>query len=281
MTALPARCRKTNDAPRVPTSTILRVRRSRAEWACVGLEGFGADGLGLLRFPASGSRSGAVHRAAPAAGGTPGCGTRRQRRSAADSRNGHFGYRNRHLGGHRGGNRRSRSRQSRHLHRSRELPDELTAGQGRLLGNNLRQVLAAHRRRAVRSPKQRFRPRVGRCLRATGERLHPNRDLRGEHRRLRGQRGAFFGQFGVQWRRRDAVGRFGRADDHPAAARVLDQVSGVPGWDHPLLAGGFGKSGGGFRLAHITFQRFLLLLQHAGLLAGVAELVRTLRGGGG
>ena len=32
MTALPARCRKINDAPRVPTSTIWRVRRSRAEW---------------------------------------------------------------------------------------------------------------------------------------------------------------------------------------------------------------------------------------------------------
>src|ERR1700757_4446474 len=32
MTTLPARCRKTNDAPRVPTSTSWRVRRSRAEW---------------------------------------------------------------------------------------------------------------------------------------------------------------------------------------------------------------------------------------------------------
>jgi hypothetical protein len=31
MTALPALCRKTNDAPRVPSSTAWRVRRSRAE----------------------------------------------------------------------------------------------------------------------------------------------------------------------------------------------------------------------------------------------------------
>src|ERR1700733_33053 len=34
MTELPARCGKTNDAPRVPASTAWRVRRSRAEWPC-------------------------------------------------------------------------------------------------------------------------------------------------------------------------------------------------------------------------------------------------------
>ncbi len=34
MTALPARCRNTNDAPRVPTSTTCRVRRSRRRVTC-------------------------------------------------------------------------------------------------------------------------------------------------------------------------------------------------------------------------------------------------------
>ena len=103
----------------------------------------------------------------------------------------------------------------------------------------------------------------------------------GERRRLRGRRGRCVGQLGVQRRRRNAVGRLGRADHHPVAGRVLDQVGGVPGRDHALLARRFGQRRCGFRLAHIAFQRLLLLLQHPVLLAGVAQLVGTLGGVGG
>ena len=65
MTALPARCRKTKDAPRVPTSTTCRVRRSRAEWPSAASDRAAAPDfwpygipfvpahLGLCAFPAS------------------------------------------------------------------------------------------------------------------------------------------------------------------------------------------------------------------------------------
>ena len=47
-------------------------------------------------------------------------------------------------------------------------------------GNSLRQVLAADRRRAVRSAQQLLGPGRGRRRRSAGARLHPDRDLRAE-----------------------------------------------------------------------------------------------------
>ena len=103
----------------------------------------------------------------------------------------------------------------------------------------------------------------------------------GKRRRCRGRRRALFGELGVQRWRRHPVGRLGRADDHPVPGRVLDQVRGVPRRDHALLAGRLRQRRCGFRLAHIAFQRLLLLLQQPGLLAGVAQLVGALGGVGG
>ena len=89
------------------------------------------------------------------------------------------------------------------------------------------------------------------------------------------------GSLAVQRRWRDAVGRFGCADHHPVAARVLDQVGGVPRRDHALLAGRLGQRRRGLRLAHIAFERFLLLQQRPRPLPGVAQVVGPLGRVGG
>ena len=138
----------------------------------------------------------------------------------------------------------------------------------------------AGRPASTRRPERAAAPRAGPGGRQADHRgpAPPEPGPPGEAPAVRGRWRTFFGKLGVQRRRRNAVSRLGRAHDHPVTGRVLDQVGGIPRRDHALFAGRLRQRRRGLCLAHVAFERLLLLLQHPGPLAGVAQLVRTLGG---
>ena len=98
--------------------------------------------------------------------------------------------------------------------------------------------------------------------------------------RWRRHRRSVLGQRGVQRRRRNTLGGFGRADHDPVTRRILHQVRGVARRDHAEIAGRLGKRGRGLRLEHVAFQRLLLLQQRLIGLAGITQLIGALGGVG-
>ena len=89
------------------------------------------------------------------------------------------------------------------------------------------------------------------------------------------------GQLRVQRRRRNPLGGLGLTDDHPVAARILDQVGGVLRRDHAEFTGRVGQGGCRLGLEDVALEGFLLLGERIVEFTGVAQLVGPLGGIGG
>ena len=246
MTALPVRCRNTNDALRKPFSAAgSRVRRARAERSWRGLR------LARLRLArAAAPIVAAAHAGAPGSGAAtagPPAADLRQRHSGRCPRGGAAGRCGR-IGRRRGRNRR--------------------AQRGRL------PVAAC----GTSTPRQRSRRRreSGGGMRTVTSRGSTTRGAGGGG----GAGGPSSGSGVFSGGGGDALSGFGCADHDPVTRRILHQVRGVPRRDHAEVAGRLGQRGRGLRLEHLTFQRFLLLQQRLIGLPRMAQLVGALRGVG-
>ncbi len=269
MTALPARCRNTNDALRKPVSvTGCRVRRARADrsWVrpvrgllrscgraaplprltsgsratvavtgpnCSAVAGAPGGACGGAARPASGSAGGS---AGPSAGGWPlaPCGL-----SGSGTASGTAAGSGARLRGRRA-RRCVRDRCGRRCCGAPGAGTRTTISRGSTTGGGAGRLAAA-------------------CA---------------------GRRGGVVGKRCVQRWRRNPFGGFGCADHDPVPRRILHEMCGVAGRDHAELAGGLGEGGCGLRLQHVALEGFLLLQQRLVGLPGAAQLIGPLGGVG-
>ncbi len=266
MTALPARCRNTNDALRKPVAWrpagcagTVPTAPGSAPWR--GLRALGALGgcRGAARRPCAG-HAGAHRRAGHGCGCSVPSGAA-DASAAAGGTAGGSGAAAAAPAGPGVGAGRDRQRRLR-----------IGPGPGATRG-------AACGTAPGTAPGTRRRHR--RNGQAGGQR-EPDRHLaRFDNARRGRRRRGRFGQRRVQRRRRNPFGGLRGADDDPVARRILHQVRGVAGRDHAQVAGRLGERGRGLGLEHVALEGLLLLQQRLVDLAGVAQLVGPLGGVGG